>query len=96
MAFGSDIVSWVNRRWGRIPEWPARAIGRPPHCEELPPDRAQGQLPAALLRFLAAANGKPATVTHAVQEVTRRQARNYAQWAAGHVRGFPSANRNPA
>lgn len=72
------------------------AVGRPIRFEELTSEQAREQLgrfipPAiveTLLGYLAAADGVPAPVSNAVQEVTGRPARTFAEWAADHAAEF--------
>jgi uncharacterized protein YbjT (DUF2867 family) len=72
------------------------AIGRPIRFVELSVDEARAELGKtippigveAFLRYWAASNGKPATVSTIVGEVTGQPAHTFAQWAEDHAADF--------
>jgi len=73
------------------------AIGRDIAFEELTPERARelwaarhmpGAVIDSLLGFLAGAVGRPATVRPTVQQVTRRPARTFVEWATQRAADF--------
>jgi len=64
------------------------AIGRDIGCAELPVEQARGTVPDALLRYLAASNGRPVPVNDVVRDVTGRPARTFAEWAVEHAADF--------
>jgi uncharacterized protein YbjT (DUF2867 family) len=75
----------------------AAAIGRPVRFEELTHEQARrewartGRPPYvtdAMLSFLAAAEGRPASVLKTTEEVTGRPGRTFAQWALDHRADF--------
>lgn len=74
----------------------AGAIGRPIPMQVVTPEAARaamadqvpGPVADSLLRMLAAAVGRPASVTDTVEQVTGKPARTFPQWAADHVADF--------
>jgi uncharacterized protein YbjT (DUF2867 family) len=72
------------------------AVGRPIRFEELSPDQfrreTRGTWPDGVTEMLlaawAAALGRPAFVTPAVQEILGTRARTFSQWAADHASAF--------
>ena len=69
-------------------------LGKSLHFDELSPDqyRESGQVPPqyadVLLKHWSARNGIPAQTTDAVEGVTGRPARSFAQWATDHKADF--------
>ena len=76
------------------------ALGRPLRHQEIPPDQAIEHLVLAglpptfahaLMDRYARGAGLPATVTGAVEDILRRPARTFADWAVDHTHLFTGA-----
>jgi uncharacterized protein YbjT (DUF2867 family) len=64
------------------------ALGGSVRLAEIGPDQVKDTLPAPLLRYFAASQGKPAEVSPVFERVIGRPGRTFAQWAVDHAADF--------